>query len=46
MSIDHLLLSQLYYSFGEKYVIISRMIGILMSEFLTVEIGFKILNRG
>jgi hypothetical protein len=35
---------QLHSSFVKMYVIISRMIGILTSEFLTIEIGFKILS--
>jgi hypothetical protein len=37
-----LLLSQLHYNLIKIYVIISRVIGILTSDFLIVEIGFKI----
>jgi hypothetical protein len=44
LSIDHLLLSQLHYNFVKIYVIISRVIGILTSEFLSAEICFKIFS--
>jgi hypothetical protein len=44
MSIDHLLLSQLYYNFVKINVKISKVIGILKSEFLIAKIGFKIFS--
>jgi hypothetical protein len=42
--ISRVISSQLPYSFVKRYVIISRVIGILTSEFLTAKIGFKILS--
>jgi hypothetical protein len=41
---NHLLLSQFHYNFVEIYVIISRVIRILTSEFLSAEIGLKIFS--